>query len=87
MAVIHQNRFSDLLRIVVMCRVKHMATGLTGIGAHTRQKKAKKGVSKNGMPTPAGGLFSEPPSQQWSEIMMRNYPSNTLQKSDEAYTK
>jgi hypothetical protein len=39
------------------------------------------------MPTPAGGLFSEPPSQQWSEIMMRNYPSNTLQKSDEAYTK
>jgi hypothetical protein len=63
-----------------------MATGFTRIGAHMRQKKKKKGVSKNGMSTPAGVLFSEPPSQQWSEIMLRNYPSHTLNKSDQAFT-
>jgi hypothetical protein len=44
MTVIHQKQYSDFLRIVVMCRVKPMATGFTGIGAHTRQKKKKKGV-------------------------------------------
>jgi hypothetical protein len=66
MAVLHQNWFSDFLRIVIVCRVKPMATGFTRIGAHMRQKKKKKGVSKNRMSTPAGVLFSEPPSQQWS---------------------
>jgi hypothetical protein len=69
-----------------MCRVKTMATGFARIGAHVRQKKKKKGVSKNGMPTPAGVLFSEPPSQQWSEIMLPKYPSHTLKSSDQAFT-
>jgi hypothetical protein len=46
MAVIYQNQFSDFLRIVVMCRVKPKATGFTGTGAHTRQKKKKKGCFK-----------------------------------------
>jgi methionine-rich copper-binding protein CopC len=87
MTVIHQNRFSDFLRIVVMCRVKPMATGFTGIGAHVREKNKKKGVTKNGMPTPVAVLFSEPPSQQLSEIMLCNYPSHKLEKSDQVFTK
>jgi len=51
------------------------------------EKEKEKGVTKNGMPTPVGVLFSEPPSQQLSEIMLCNYPSHKLEKSDQVFIK